>query len=268
VLLALVAVGAGWKMIRVGAQGTGSVVRLSVEMEGRSEPAICYLSVVDSSDGGCGFGGKTSVVGFRAAGRTADAVRLLVKTTIHTRPSEASVSMSDTDAGVEQQSSREMLLVPGEPLKIQVEGMGTVTVRAEWLDHRPPWLATQGNIDPGPTQLRISNPFLLKDDARISDITANASVGNGLEHGVAIVFPNAGRYVLSLTPIKDAVEGNIKENRIDFEYNGAKYVLLTGAPIARQEKAWVLVQPNYKDPNCRGCYGVSMPDIRSLAIEK
>ena len=282
VLMALIAVGAGWKMIRVGAQGTGSVVLLTIEREGQSEPAICPLSVVDPHDGGCAFGGEIDpmkntapAVSFKVAGRTADGVRLLVKTTIHTAANpnvreedrhEPNPSMDKAD--LVRQSSREMLLVPGVPLKIQVEGMGTMTLRAEWSDHMPPWRGMLTNIDPGPTELRISNPFLLKEDTRIGDITASAGTENGFEHGVAIVYPEAGRYLFSLAPIKDAVVGDIKENRIDFEYNGANFVLLTGAPISRQKKVWIRAQPNYKNAHCRGCYGVSTRDIRKLAIEK
>lgn len=262
VLLALTAVGAGWKMRSVGAQGNGSVVLLTIEREGQSGAVVCPLSLDDANQPGCAFAGnidpvKKSGVLFKAAGRANGAVRLIVRSATRTAP--------PYDLELDKQPGRVVILMPGVPLKLPVEGIGTFILHGEWSDHMPPNIGVQvKNIDPEPAELRIMEPALLREDTRVGDLTGSASTNNGFEHGVEIVFPKSGRYLFSLVPIRDSVEGKIHMGRIDFEYNGTKYTLLTGTPIARQEKVWVQAEPDYKTNS----YGISTPSLRDLALNK
>jgi len=65
---------------------------------------------------------------------------------------------------------------------------------------------------------------------------------------VQIYIPGEGRFLLSLLPIKGAVEADVSFNRIDFEEGGHSWEFVTGAPVSRANKIWVLHQPDFKPP--------------------
>lgn len=142
------------------------------------------------------------------------------------------------------------------PLKVAIGDYGTLTLNGEWFDHIPAEVGLGiKSIDPGPSELRIQQPVLLKGDMRIGEVDGNTHA-SGFDVSEFVVFPKTGRYIFSLSPIPDAVEGKIDRNRISFEYQSTQYTLLTAASIARQERVWVKVEPDYKAPDHPGSYGL------------
>jgi len=265
VLVALFMIGAEWKRARVGAESTGSVVVVTVDREDQSVFSSCALSLVDPSKDSMSMGGILdpkkdlgAAISLKLAGRVEGGVRLLVRTNAG--------PIATTDTGdLAKQPEREMILMPGVPLKVAIGNSGTLTLHGEWFDHIPAEVGMGiKSIDPGPSELRIQQPVLLKGDMRIGEIDGNAD-NSGFDTSVSLVFPKTGRYLFSLSPIQDSVEGKIEKNRIKFEYQGRPYTLLTAAPIAQLEKVWVKVEPDYKDPDHPGSYGFGFVRNATLA---
>lgn len=265
VLVALFMIGAEWKRARVGAESTGSVVVVTVDREDQSVFSSCALSLVDSSKDNMSMGGILdpkkylgAVISLKLVGRAEGGVRLLVK--VNAFPIAA------TDKGdISKMPEHEMILMPGVPLKVAIGDYGTLTLHGEWFDHIPAEVGMGiKSIDPGPSELRIQQPVLLKGDMRIGEVDGNTDTPSGFDVSEWVIFPKTGRYIFSLSPIPDAVEGRIDRNRISFEYQSTQYTLLTAASIARQEKVWVKVEPDYKDPDHPGSYGLG--SLRSATL--
>ena len=62
---------------------------------------------------------------------------------------------------------QEVWFEPGESLKVDVPEVGTLTLKGEWMDHKP----ILGKLDPGPTELRFGSPLLLKDQRVVGDLS-------------------------------------------------------------------------------------------------
>jgi hypothetical protein len=272
VLLTLITIGAEWKRVRVGAESNGSVVLVTVQREDKSVFSSYALPLDGSNNGYHSMGGVLdppkkieASISIRLAGRVEGGVRLLVK--VKAGPITDEIAKADTD-DFAQLPEREMILKPGEPLKVAMGDYGTLTLNGEWFDHVPAELGIGiKSIDPGPSELRIYQPVLLKGDMRIGELDGNAH-NSGFNTSVGLVFPKTGRYLFSLLPIPEAVEGKIDRNRISFEYQGTPYTLLTAAGISRQENVWVKVEPEYKDPDHPGSYGFGFVRNATLTQKK
>jgi hypothetical protein len=59
-------------------------------------------------------------------------------------------------------------------------------------------------------------------------------------------MPGEGRFVLSLSKSSGAIEGRVFLNRISFDIDRESYAIVTGTPIARVDKVWILSDANYK----------------------
>jgi hypothetical protein len=241
----------------VGAESSGSVVLVTVDREDQSVFSSCALSLVDSSKDSMAMGGVldskkdlAAAISLKLAGRVEGGVRLLVK-------SYAGPITKVNTSDLAKLPERDVILMPGVPLKVAMGDSGTLTLHGEWFDHIPAEVGMGiKSIDPDPNELRIQQPVLLKGDMRIGDIDGWADTPSGFDDSVYVIFPKTGRYLFSLSPTQDAIDGTIEKNRISFEYQGTEYTLLTGAPIARQEKVWVRVEPDYKMPGHPGSYGL------------
>jgi hypothetical protein len=235
ILVALFVVGAEWKRARVGAQSNGLVVVVTIDREDQSLFSACALSLVDPKIRGGAMGGILdpkkdlgAAISIEVAGRAEGGVRLLVR-------AKAFPAAAIDPSELGKLSDHEMILKPGVPLKVAVGNSGTLTLHGEWFDHIPAEIALGiKNVDPGPSELRIQQPVLLKGDRRIGEINGGSSSPSGFDDSTYIAFPKTGRFLFSLSPIPDSAEGKIDRNRISFEYKGAPYTLLTAAQIARQ----------------------------------
>ena len=71
---------------------------------------------------------------------------------------------------------KEVWFVPGEQLKIDVPDVGTLTLTGEWMDHMPILIGLHGqDMSPGPGELRIASPLLLKDKTVAGDLAGALS---------------------------------------------------------------------------------------------
>ncbi|MBB5061339.1 hypothetical protein HDF16_006075 [Granulicella aggregans] len=269
VLVVLLTMGAELKRARVGAESAGSVVLVTIDREDQSVFSSCALSLVDSTKDSMAMGGildpkkdLAAAISLKLVGRAEGGVRLLVSS--YAGP-VATVDTSD----LAKLPEREVILMPGVPLKVPIGASGTLILHGEWFDHIPAEVGMGiKSIDPAASELRIQQPVLLKGDMRIGEVDVWTDTRAGFDDSVYVIFPKTGRYLFSLSSTQDAIEGKIEKNRITFEYQGTKYTLLTGAPIARQEKVWVRVEPDYEMPDDPGSYGLGSISNATLTRAK
>jgi hypothetical protein len=128
-------------------------------------------------------------------------------------------------------------------------------ITGELLDHIPPSLAKLGaQLDPNPGELRFAAPLLLRGKEVLNDFGGITVTGTGMNEGIQLCVPHDGRYEFSLSQLEGASEGQIDGSRISFELNGQNYKLLSGAPVARAQRIWVLHLPNETDKDCFNGY--------------
>ncbi|WP_433971003.1 hypothetical protein [Tunturiibacter lichenicola] len=176
VLVALLTVAAEWKRARVGAESSGSVVLVTVDREDQSVFSSCALSLVDSSKDSMAMGGVldskkdlAAAISLKLAGRVEGGVRLLVK-------SYAGPITKVNTSDLAKLPERDVILMPGVPLKVAMGDSGTLTLHGEWFDHIPAEIGMGiKSIDPDPNELRIQQPVLLKGDIRILSLAGRPS---------------------------------------------------------------------------------------------
>jgi hypothetical protein len=249
-LVLIVALGSGFAMLKARALTQGKALVLTIKYPQNSSMR-CGLSISDAkvSRGdtvpSCGFftnaNGGVAGVSFRILSTDGESFQLGVRSNV--APTSESVSKE-----LESLPDAPYRFEPGQKLEISVDGVGVVMVTGEVLAHMPSILTSNSDnagLDPEEGELRVISPVLLRGKELIFDMEG-ASATYRADACVFFYAPADGRYVLSLSPFKGAVEGNIKQSRIHFEMNGESYVLLTGAPIARNDHIWILHQPDYR----------------------
>jgi hypothetical protein len=147
---------------------------------------------------------------------------------------------------LEAAPAKEVWLEPGEPVKFEVEKFGILTIKGDWLDHMPILVAGRvPDLSPGQGELRLVSPLLLKGKNVAGDVGANQISITG-PNAVEAYIPGVGRFLLSHMPIKGAVEAHVNWNRLSFEEDGRSWEFISGAPVSRTDKIWVLHQPDFK----------------------
>ncbi len=240
---------------KVRAHDAGTVVLLSVST-GSGEPIECALSTVDKKFGTCAVLGavqSNNNVGYQIVllTRTDNRMQLGIRTRVWrmTIGKATSYSLSDLDSEPQQQYWFE----PGDTLTVSVPGSPPLTIKGNWLDHMPSFVGFH-NFDPGPDELRIISPLLLQGKNVLGDLEGGASTQTKPDWAVWIYYPKQGSYLVSNSPLKDAIEADVNLNRISFAENGRSYSLLTGTPITRAQHVWILHQPAF-DPSKWGQSG-------------
>lgn len=71
--------------------------------------------------------------------------------------------------------------------------------------------------------------------------------------------PGDGVYLLSMSPLPDSVQAHAVDNRVTFEIGGQFYQFVTGAPITREEKVWILYRAGARPP-MNGLFGSGSSD--------
>jgi hypothetical protein len=249
-VMGIVALGSTLAVVKVRAHSEGSVVILDVS-RGSDEPTRCALSTVDKNQAQCATFGplEKKMVGYQInlLGRDGNRVELGVKTKVYPLPTGASTTgYLLSDFTPEPQKS--YWFEPGETLRLDVPGAGALTVTGEWTDHVPsfPSLAQNQKLDPGPIELRIVSPLLMRDKKVVGDMEGGSTIAYKPEDGVMIYFPGEGSFILSLQHIDGAVQGEINLNRISFHSDGHAYTFLTAEPVARSQQIWILHDRRYK----------------------
>ena len=234
---------------KVRAHSDGSVVLLAVG--GPDGPLWdCPLSTLETKPA-CDWYGKigSQFLAFRVRllSREGGRVLLAAHSRIYSEGDDLSSFTHDADP---REAVREAWFEPGEPLKLDVTEVGTVTLTGEWLDHMPMLIGPHGeDFSPGMNEIRFGRPLLLKDGAVVGDL---ATVIGGIystdteDRASAFYIPRQGRFLISLLPIKGAVKADVALGRISFEEGGHAWELVNGIPVCRADHLWVLHQPDFK----------------------
>jgi len=226
---------------RARAQNTGTVVLLTAA--GPSLPATDCAVSTEGKDQSCYWswkiGAKPVALKVELPSRDGARVRLAIRTRTYHPGEDMGALTRDADPSARLQ---EFWFEPGESLKFDVPEVGTLTLKGEWMDHMP----QMGMLDPGPTELRLGRPLLLKDKRVVGDLS---SVIGGIlswdEQDWAMIFdiPGEGRFLISLLPMKGAVEAHVDLGQISFEEGGHSWEFVNGVPVCRADHVWVLHQP-------------------------
>jgi len=266
-ILAVVALASSLTMVKVGAHSSGSVLMLNFTGPD-GNPHQCFFDTT-KKDYPCGFFGPMAATSvgfdFRTLARNGDDIQLGLRSAAYPIGSPEANHMGN--ALVDNLPEVRYSFEVGQVLKINVEGLGTLTIKGEWTDHVPTLITdAQAQLDPKPDQVRILSPLLLKDNQVIGDMAGGMTSDDDRSQAVWINYANVGRFLISSAPMKGAVQAYAQLNRVSFQIDGENYVLLTGAPVSRSEKIWVLYQPGFKLPNGPDNFITSV-DLKQIAPE-
>ena len=247
-LIVIVVLGSTLTMVKVRAHEQGSVLMLTAKTAS-GYTVHCALSLQYNA-AACGAaqvqGGVEEQYGFRLISKDGDLIQLGVR-------ASAEPGLHPWTHDIEKLPENPYWFQPGEPLKVDVPGSGQMTITGELLDHMPPSSSFGGDeqLDPRTNEIRFASPVLVKGKEIVSDFKGMNVLSSGKLQGIELYVPHDGRYEVSLSPLENGVEGKIDESRVTFELNGEHYQLLTGAPVARGERIWILHLPANDDSAAR-----------------
>ena len=244
----IVALGSSLAVVGVRARSEGTVVLLKITHQagGSKGSNSCPLSTVDrkwiTCAGTSRVDGGSVAYEFRLLSKDGNRIQLGLRSKF-----DPSGSGTYSLSAFDNLPERQYWFEPGETLQVDVAGLGPLALTGEWMDHVPVLGGMNINLDPGPEELRVVSPLLVKDNKVVGDYEgASASTDNTSGSGVVIYMPGQGRFTVSSSPIAGAVAGRARLNRITFESDGHSYAFLTGAPVTRGEQVWILHDANYK----------------------
>jgi hypothetical protein len=236
-------------VVKVGARSTGTVVLLSTA--GPNGPlADCPLSTQDTKQA-CDWygrvGSQSLAYRVRLLSREGGKVLLAIHTRTYSKGQDLSSFTQDADSATKV---KEVWFEPGQPLKLDVTDVGTLTLKGEWMDHMPIIIGQRKqDLSPGSGEIRIASPLLLKDNKLVGDLVG--SVGgvfstNNPDWAMAMYIPGQGRFLIAQVQLKGAVEAHVALSRITFEEGGHSWVIANGVPVSSADHIWVLHQPDFK----------------------
>jgi hypothetical protein len=246
----IVALACTLAVVKVGANSNGTVVLLSTT---GSNGALmdCPLSTLDKNQAVCDWygtiGSQNLAYRVRLLSRDEGRVLLAIRTRTYIKGENLSSFTFDADPVAKV---KEVWFEPGETLKVNVADVGSLTLTGEWMDHMPILMNLHGqDMSPGPGELRFASPLLLKDKSVAGDL-AGALSGifstDDPNQAVWMYVPGQGSFLVSLLPMKDAVAADVFLSRISFQEGGHSWEFVTGAPVSRSNRVWVLHQPDFK----------------------
>lgn len=241
-VLLLLVLGSRLAMVEVRAHGDGSVLMLMLT-PAQGDSIRCDVSITDTDHNSCGGLAQIDHLNLLYAVKTLkrDGDRVLLSIRSRVIPSGPASFGPDTASTLPEVQS---WFTPGETLSVPNTGELKLAMTGEWADHIP--VGGHGLLDPGPNEIRLVSPLLLKNNAVAGDVPGASANGDRLGNGVSFYLPGEGRFILSLTPIAGAVPAAVQLNRVSFESDGQKYVIVTGMPVSRTKKLWVLHEAAYK----------------------
>lgn len=248
-IIAVLALASSLAVVKVRANSSGSVLLIDVNPDSnrvyrcvvntQKKPETCAIMFP--------FAGNMTGIQLEILARDGGRVQLGVRTRVSPlqRSSNGTFrgDMQVADLNAEPQTQH--WFEPGQNLTIPIEGAQPLLLTGQWADHVPA-LMGESELDPGPDELRMVSPLIIRDKQTIADMEGGSVTARKLGQVVQIYTPGMGRLLLSLTPMKDGVQGTVHLNRIKFQLNGQHYLLLGGAPISRGEQLWVRYEPNFK----------------------
>jgi hypothetical protein len=183
----------------------------------------------------------------RVISREGDRVRLAIRTRTYSRGEDLSSFTQEADPATKV---TEVWFEPGEPLKLDVTDVGTLTLTGTWMDHVPILTGLHGqDLSPGLGEVRFASPLLLKDNKLAGDLVG--SIGgvfswDNRDVAGAIYLRDQGRFLFAQVPMKGAVEAHVAMSRITFEEGGHAWVVVNGTPVTREGHLWVLHEADFK----------------------
>lgn len=240
-LAGIVVLGSGLAVVRARTRSTGNVLLLKMTAQGE-QPVECALSTIDEKENGCAFVGKN--VGFMVTSFSKDGDRANLGIRAKSRPMDGRTSFGTDD--LKKLPEETYSFEPGDTLHVNVPGSGEVAVTGSWIDHIPAMIGEGDSFDPGPDELRVVSPLLLRDKQVAGDMEGGAVIVDQRGYYVGIYWRGEGRYVFSLSPMPGAVQAQVNSNRVTFNLDGDSYLLVTGAPITRGKQIWARRDASYK----------------------
>lgn len=255
-LAMVVALSSGLTLIGVRAHEHGTVAILKVAPDAENSTP-CPLSTEDKNYSDCDNSVGTRSGSFsykiKLLSRDGNRIRLGVRTAYVKNTANASETSWQK---LQRAAEREYWFEPGETLKIDVDGLGPVAVTGEWQDHMPYFarMDEEHHLEPGPNELRMISPVLLRGDRVVFDAKGGAATSSGPHAAFWVNVPGDGVYVLSMSPMPGSVQAHAVDNRVTFEIDGQPYQFVTGAPITREKHLWILHRAGAKPP-MKGIFG-------------
>ena len=254
-VMVIVALGSGLVMVTARAHTQGSVLLMTATPP-TGEAIHCAMPIADPAItdpkwGTCVFlSPPQSMLGFRVISSDGDRIEMGVRAKF-TGAKESVGSFSFSLHDLEQVPEKQYWFRPGEKLDIDVPGWGTMVLTGELTDHVPPLVSEDKiQMDPKPDELRMVSPLVLRGKELLQDFEGGTATNTP---EVRMYIPGQGLWTLSLHPLEGAVEGRVNLNRVSVTLNGESYTFVTGAPVARSKRVWVLHDANYKpDPRQEG----------------
>jgi len=269
-LAAIVALGSGWARQSVRASTRASVLLVQYTTGTRPEN-FCALSAVDKKSDSCGMIQplQTGLLLWQVRVLSKNGEQATLGIRAQVRPSPAGTSETVSFSEVESLPQQQYVFTPGETLNVQVDGLGAVTLTGQWIDHIPAIpsgsIGVDTELDPGPDEIRFLAPLLLEGNHAVGDLEGSSATVDRPGQALDVYLKGAGRFNLALSPMPGAVEGKIQFNRIAFTLNGQSYVFVTGAPISRSRRVWVLHNPSPPTWNATGNSYLATIGISTLA---
>ncbi|HZY62683.1 MAG TPA: hypothetical protein VFE38_09165 [Edaphobacter sp.] len=267
-LVGITVLTSGLTAIGVRAHERGNVVVLNIAS--KAEHATpCPLSFEDKNYAECtgSFGTHSGALNYRIKllSRKGDRIELGVQMKFAQGGNSPGTFKAMMDG-----PEKKLWFEPGKTLQIDAEGLGPVAVTGEWFDHMPYFarMDVEHNLEPGPNELRMISPILLRGDRVLFDANGGSASAGQPKPAFWVYVPGDGIYILSLSSMPGSVQGHAEDNRVSFEIAGQTYKFVTGAPITREEQVWILHSPNAKSPG--GIFGSGSLDgiLQLLQIKK
>lgn len=245
-LAALAVLGSSLTMVRVRAHAQGTVILLKIATAA-GQSTLCPLSATDTKWQECAFMGQVNAhmlsYKINLLSATNDRIEVAFRSDV-AAVTPGSWSMTYDTLG--DLPARTYSFEPGQSLDVDVAGLGPLTITGEWIDHIPNLAGGTADLDPGPGQLRITSPLLLRDKQVIADFAGSSASAQNSKQAVVIYIPGQGKFKLSLTPSPAAIPAHAQNNRIAFNIDGRPYAFVTASPVTRDEQVWILHDPDWK----------------------
>lgn len=238
----------GLALVKARPRGNGPSLLLTIKLPPNGAVLHCTFDTrVADGHYSCSHGASIDSgyvwISARYMKREADRVQLAIKTKYSSEPTPQQRS-SDVLADIPEE---EYWFNHDRVLAVQVAGLGTIEISGQFLDYMPAVGSRPTEpLDAGPDEFRLYYPVLARENRVLVNITDSMVTYEGNDAAAALYAPGLGRFIFSSVPLEGAVEGKRQFNQLSFTLNGQPYLLVTGAPISRAERLWVLLQPNWR----------------------
>ena len=243
-VLLLVVLASRLALVEVRAHEDGSVLLLKLT-PAEGDSINCDISTSDMDRNSCGGLAQTDKHNllFSVKALKRDGVRVLLSIRSRVTPLGPASYGLDTPGTLPETQS---WFTPGETLAMPGTGEWRLAMTGVWADHIPVTLGSNQLLDPGPNEIRLTSPLLLKNTRVAGDFPDAGADADKPGEGVFLFIPGEGRFLLSSAPMTGAVPATVQLNRVSFDSGGQAYVIVTGMPVSRAAKIWVLHDAAYK----------------------